>query len=287
MTPTPWLKAGTPSSWPPPGRSSAIWTSTASARRCSGRSSWTPTTCSTPTPWPARGSSTLAPAPARPARGARGESLVGWRPLGERDDVEAVVVCTPPHLHAEISIAAMRRGKHVLCEKPLARSIPEAQEMLATAAKEGGRVQCGFNHRFHPGIQQAYEWFKDGAIGSPLFLRCRYGICGRPGYENEWRCDPRIVGGGQMMEQGIHAVDLARWFLGDFAEVTAFVETRFWPIAPLEDNAFALYRTQDGVVASIHSTLSQWKNLFSFELFGRDGYIPVEGLGGGYDTERP
>jgi len=223
---------------------------------------------------------------ARLARRFGCESVAGWRPLVERDDIEAVVVCTPPHLHAEISIAAMRRGKHVLCEKPLARSIAEAREMIATAAKEGVRLQCGFNHRFHPGIQQAHEWFKDGAIGPPLFLRCRYGICGRPGYENEWRCDPRIVGGGQMMEQGIHAVDLARWFLGGFAEVTAFVETRFWPIAPLEDNAFALYRTKDGVVASIHSTLSQWKNLFSFELFGRDGYVQVEGLGGGYDSER-
>src|SRR3990172_4890463 len=209
-----------------------------------------------------------------------------WEDAVARDDVEAAIVCTPPHLHAEIAIAAMKRGKHVLCEKPLARSIAEAREMIATAAKEGVRLQCGFNHRFHPGIQQAYEWFKDGAIGPPLFLRCRYGICGRPGYENEWRCDPRIGGGGQMMARGVPAVDLARWFLGGFAEVTAFVETRFWPIAPLEDNAFALYRTKDGVVASIHSTLSQWKNLFSFELFARDGYVQVEGLGGGYDSER-
>lgn len=223
---------------------------------------------------------------ARLARKIRCQSAVGWRAVVERDDVDAVVVCTPPHLHAEISIAAMRRGKHVLCEKPLARTIAEAREMLAAARQEGVRLQCGFNHRFHPGLQQAHEWFEDGAIGPPLFLRCRYGICGRLGYEDEWRCDTRIVGGGQMMEQGIHAVDLARWFLGDFTEVSAFVETRYWPIAPLEDNTFALYRTRDGVVASIHSSVSQWKNLFSFELFGRDGYIEVDGLGGGYGTER-
>ena len=88
------------------------------------------------------------------------------------------------------------------------------------------------------------------------------------------------------MEQGIHAVDLARWFLGEFAQVTAFVETAFWPIQPLEDNAFVLYRTAGGAVASIHSSLTQWKNVFSFDLSGRDGYVAVEGLGGSYGTER-
>lgn len=223
---------------------------------------------------------------ARLAQRMRCESVVGWRPVVERDDLDAVVVCTPPHLHAEIGGAAMRRGKHVLCEKPLARTVAEAREMVTTAEEEGVRLQCGFNHRFHPALKQAHQWFEDGNIGAPLFLRCRYGTCGRPGYEREWRSDPRLVGGGQMMEQGIHAVDLARWFLGDFAEVTAFVGSQYWPTGPLEDNAFALYRTEKGVVASIHASLTQWKNLFSFELFGGDGYIQVEGLGGGYGSER-
>jgi predicted dehydrogenase len=88
------------------------------------------------------------------------------------------------------------------------------------------------------------------------------------------------------MEQGIHGIDLFRWFLGEFDEVAGFTTTRFWDTAPLEDNAFALFHTENGQVASIHSSLTQWKNLFSFELFGQDGYIVVEGLGGGYGTER-
>ena len=223
---------------------------------------------------------------ARLAQSLNCESAIGWQPVVERDDLDAVVVCTPPHLHAEISIAAMRRGRHVLCEKPLARTVAEAEDMVATAQREGVRLQCAFNHRFHPGIVQAREWFDGGAIGAPVFLRCRYGIGGRAGYEKEGRCDPRIVGGGQMMKQGIHAVDLARWFLDGFTEVTALVQSQYWSIAPLEDNTFALYRTENGVVASIHSSLTQWKNLFSFELFGRDGYIQVEGLGSGYGSER-
>ncbi len=214
------------------------------------------------------------------------EAAVGWEPVVERDDVDVVLVCTPPHLHAAISIAAMRQGKHVLCEKPLARTLEEAQGMVAAARETGVSLKCGFNHRHHPGIQQARQWFDSGVIGEPMFVRCRYGIGGRPGYEQEWRANPEVVGGGQLMEQGIHAVDLARWFLGDFAQVICQVGTYFWKTQPLEDNAFALYRTAGGAVASIHSSLTQWRNLFSFEVFGRDGYIAVEGLGGSYGTER-
>ncbi len=214
------------------------------------------------------------------------EAAEGWEPMVERDDLDAVVVATPPDLHAPVSIAAMRRGIHVLCEKPLARTLNEAQAMVAVARETGRVLKCGFNHRHHPAVQQARCWFESGRIGEPTFIRARYGIGGRPGYEKEWRANPEVVSGGQLMEQGIHAVDLARWFLGEFSHIAAFVETRFWRMEPLEDNAFALYRTATGAVASIHSSLTQWKNLFSFELFGSEGYVTVEGLGGGYGTER-
>ncbi len=209
-----------------------------------------------------------------------------WEEIIERPDINVVIVCTPPHLHAPMSIAAMNTGKHVLCEKPLARTMEEAADMLATAKANRVILKCGFNHRHHPGINKARQWFDEGVIGELNFIRCVYGICGRPGYEKEWRADPKVVSGGQLMEQGIHAIDLFRWFLGEFSEVTGFTSTRFWNIAPLEDNAFALFRTAKGQVASLHSSLTQWKNLFLLELFGQDGYIIVEGLGGGYGTEK-
>lgn len=213
------------------------------------------------------------------------QATTNWAEVVEKD-LDAVLVCTPPHLHAPISIAAMKTGKHVLCEKPLARSLDEAEEIVKVAQENGVKLKCGFNHRHHPGIQQAREWFDKGIIGELNFLRCRYGICGRPGYEKEWRAKPEIAGGGHLMEQGIHAIDLFRWFLGEFTEVVGFTATRFWDMAPLEDNAFALFRTEKGQVASLHSSLTQWKNLFSFEIFGQDGYILVEGLGGSYGTEK-
>jgi predicted dehydrogenase len=214
------------------------------------------------------------------------EAAQGWETVVSRDDLDAIIVATPPHLHAAISLSALRNGLHVLCEKPLARTLDEAKAMIVGAEAAGRILKCGFNHRHHPGIQQARMWFEEGRIGESIFVRARYGIGGRSDYEHEWRADPEIVSGGHLMEQGIHAVDLVHWFLGGFSQVTAFTETRFWKIGPLEDNAFALYRTPSGAVASIHSSLTQWKNLFSFELFGSDGYIVVEGLGGGYGAER-
>jgi predicted dehydrogenase len=158
--------------------------------------------------------------------------------------------------------------------------------MVAVAQATGLTLKCGFNHRHHPAIWKAKQLFDQGQLGEPIFGRCAYGICGRPGYEKEWRADTNIVSGGQLMEQGIHAVDLFRWFLGDFKKVTGFTATKYFDISPLEDNGFALLRTDSGVIASIHSSLTQWKNLFIFEVFGSDGYIRVEGLGGGYGNEK-
>jgi predicted dehydrogenase len=211
---------------------------------------------------------------------------VGWEDVVGRKDIDVVVVCTPPDSHAAITLAALQEGKHVLCEKPLARTITEGEAMVETARKKGLLLKCGFNHRHHPGVMAAKKHFDSGAIGEPIFLRAVYGICGRPGYEKEWRADPKVTSGGQLMEQGIHVLDLFRWFLGAILDVTAVVETSYWPIAPLEDNAFVTCRTASGVLASLHSSLTQWKNIFSFEVYGKEGYLAVEGLGGGYGTEK-
>jgi len=215
----------------------------------------------------------------------RCEATEHWQEIIQRSDIDAVLVCTPPHLHAEMSIAAMKSHKHVLCEKPLTRKIREAQEMLAAAQENKVILKCGFNHRHHPAINKAKQSVDAGVIGELNFIRCVYGIGGRPGYEKEWRANPNVVSGGQLMEQGIHAVDLFRWFLGEFSDVTGFVSNRFWKIEPLEDNSFALFRTAKGQVASLHSSRTQWKNHFTFELSGQDGYITIEGLGGSYGTE--
>ena len=214
------------------------------------------------------------------------EFAVGWKDLVRREDIDVVLVCTPPNIHSEISIAAMKAGKHVLCEKPLARTLEEAKEMIATARSNHVKLKCGFNHRHHPAIWKTKQLLDEGKLGKPMFARCRYGYIGRPGFENEWRANPAYVAGGQLMEQGIHALDLFRWFLGDFDQVVGFISTNYWKAQSFEDNAFALLRREDGVVASLHSSMTQWRNLFHFEIFGEEGYVSVGGLGGSYDTEQ-
>jgi predicted dehydrogenase len=222
----------------------------------------------------------------RLAKELRADVGKDWRELTSAADIDIIVVCTPPNLHAPICIAAMENGKHVLCEKPLAPDTIEAKNMVQVAERKKVRLQCGFNLRFHPGIKQAKKWLDEGLIGTPVFARCRYGICGSPDYDKDWRANASISGGGELLDQGVHVIDLFRWFLGDFSEVTGFTSTSCWDIAPLEDNVFALLRTAKGQIASMHASWTQWKNLFSFEVFGRDGYVTVKGLGGSYGTEQ-
>lgn len=208
-----------------------------------------------------------------------------WRPVVKDPAIDIVLVLTYPDSHGAIAAAAMKAGKDVLCEKPLTRTLAEARKLVATARETKRILKCGFNHRYHPAILEAYRLFREGVIGRPVFGRSRYGIAGREGLEKEWRSDPEIVGGGQLMEQGVHLMDLWHWFLGQISQVRGVVTTNLWPIAPLEDNGFALLQTRAGVTVSLHASLTQWINLFDFELYGEKGFLEVRGLGASYGVE--
>ena len=180
----------------------------------------------------------------------------------------------------------MEAGKHVLVEKPFGRNAEEALPIVTLAGRKNLRVKAGYNHRYHPALQKAHEMFDRGDIGRALFLRCCYGHGGREGYEKEWRTQADVSGGGELLDQGVHALDLFQWFVGSFEEVTGYVTTAFWPIAPAEDNAFALLRTAGGCVAQLHASWTQWKNIFTFEVCGETGSLTVQGLGGNYGREK-
>jgi len=186
---------------------------------------------------------------------------------------------------APVTLAAVRHGKHVLVEKPAARSVEEIAPVREAAHAAGVVVKVGFNHRFHPALQQARQIVDRGDLGPLLYVRGRYGHGGRPGYEREWRADPAVSGGGELLDQGVHLIDLSRWFLGDFSDVRGWVDTFFWDM-PVEDNGFLLLRTPCRKVAWLHASCTEWKNLFCFEVFGRDGKLQVDGLGGSYGVER-
>jgi predicted dehydrogenase len=208
-----------------------------------------------------------------------------WRELMNRTDIDAVVIATPQDSQVEIARGAIAAGIHVLVEKPAARHVDELRDLPELAAKHNVRVRVGFNHRYHRAFRQARHLVDSGLLGPLLFVRARYGHGGRPGYANEWRAQPLRSGGGELIDQGVHLIDLARWFLGEFVEVTGFAHTYFWDM-PVEDNAFMLLKTATRQAAFMHVSCTEWKNTFSWELYGRDGKLHIEGLGGSYGVER-
>lgn len=208
-----------------------------------------------------------------------------WREAVKNSNVDAIVICTPNDTHAEIAVEALNAGKHVLCEKPIARNYEEGVKIVEAAKRSKGKLKTGFNHRYHPGVAKAKEILDSGELGKLIFIRCRYGTTGRKGYENDWRMNPQISGGGQLIDQGQHTLDLFRWFGGDLIEVMGYTSTLFWNI-PVEDNVFAIFKSKAGHMCSMHMSWTEWRNLFSFEVFGDKGYVKVEGLGGSYGKER-
>ena len=165
-----------------------------------------------------------------------------WEKIVSQKDIEIILICTPPNIHAEICIEAIKQGKHVLCEKPLSRDLDEAKNMVSIAKKYNKILKCGFNHRHHPAIFEGKEKVSSKSFGKILFARCRYGICGRLDYHTEWRANPEIASGGHFIEQGSHIIDLFRWFLGDLEQVSCMTSNSFFKKQSLDESGMALFR---------------------------------------------
>jgi predicted dehydrogenase len=198
---------------------------------------------------------------------------------------ELVIVATMHNTLAEISLFAIQAGKHVLVEKPGARTVKELEPLLKAAKAAKVKVHVGFNHRYHRAFQKARVLIDQDVIGTLMFVRARYGHGGRLGYEQEWRAQPELSGGGELIDQGVHLLDLARWFLGDFVEVQGCTPTYYWDM-PVDDNCFMLLKTAQQHVAFLHASCTEWKNTFSFEIYGTLGKLEISGLGGSYGVER-
>jgi predicted dehydrogenase len=208
-----------------------------------------------------------------------------WRVALDRADVDVVVVATTNDALADIGRVAVEAGKHVLVEKPAARTVAEIDPLIEAARRHNRLVRVGFNHRYHPALLKARELADRGVLGEMMFVRGRYGHGGRIGYDREWRADPALSGGGELIDQGVHLIDLSRWFLGEFSVVDGFAHTYYWQM-PVDDNAFLLLRTPADRAAFLHVSCTEWKNLFSFEIYGKGAKLHIEGLGGSYGVER-
>ena len=146
------------------------------------------------------------------------------------------------------------------------------------------QVLGGYNHQYHPGIRKALEFFQDGSIGELMFLRAQYGHGGRLGYENEWRADKSKSGGGELIDQGSHLIDLAASYLGNIELDYAATPNYFWPM-PVEDNAFISLKNDFGKIAFLQASCTEWKNMFSLEIYGKTGKLHISGLGRSYGIE--
>lgn len=210
-------------------------------------------------------------------------SYSDWKESVRLPAIDLIIVAVPNAFAAPVVIEALKQGKHVLCEKPFGINVQESLAIIRAAKKNKRLVKAGFNHRFHPGIYKAKQLFDREVIGKLLFMRARYGHGGRKGMEKEWRFNPKISGGGELLDQGVHVIDLFRWFGGEFESAYGVCENKVWK-ANVEDNSFAMLRNKR-TTAMFHVSTTNWGNIFSFEIFGDKGYLTIEGLGRRYGIE--
>jgi predicted dehydrogenase len=193
---------------------------------------------------------------------------------------DVVVVAVTHDQLSGLSVAALEHGAHVLVEKPAGISLAQIDAIDAAARAADRRVKVGFNHRFHPGILRAVTEARSGDHGEVMFVRGRYGHGGRLGMDREWRADVHRSGGGEIVDQGMHLLDLTHWLLGPLPLHSALLRTQFWD-TDVDDNA-ALILGESGSRtapwATLHVTWTEWKNLFSLEIYCRTAKFHVEGL---------
>ncbi len=201
---------------------------------------------------------------------------------------DVVVVATVHDQLAALAERALESGAHVLVEKPAGVSSAQVERLIECQRASGRLVKVGFNHRFHPGIARAVEEVHSGRHGELMHLRARYGHGGRLGYDREWRAQPARSGGGELIDQGMHLLDLTHWLAGPLTLHSALLRTHFWD-TPVEDNAALILgdgRSRTAPWAMLHVSWTEWKNMFSLEIYCRTAKLQVDGLVRSYGPQR-
>lgn len=201
-----------------------------------------------------------------------------WKEITRDPEINIVFVCTPNFLTRDCVVDALENKKHVFCEKPPGRTFAETFEMYQTSLKHPElKLMFGFNHRHHEAMVESKRIIDSQELGKILWMRGRYGKAVDESFFQNWRAKRETSGGGILLDQGIHMLDLFLMMAGKFDSVKADVSNLFWKL-DVEDNVFAIYKRKDGVVASLHSTMTQWRHLFSLEIFLEKGHIVINGL---------
>ena len=192
-------------------------------------------------------------------------------------EIDAIIICTFNKYAPIYTIEALENGFHVFCEKPPARTSKEVRNVIAVEETTNLVLKYGFNHRYHHSVIEAKKLIENEVFGKLLWMRGVYGKAGGNQFVDNWRNDKEESGGGILLDQGIHMLDLMRFFAGEFEEVKSMVKTNYWDVN-VEDNAFAIMQTKNQVLASVHSSATQWRHKFLLEMSFENGYINLDGI---------
>ncbi|MBM3249747.1 MAG: Gfo/Idh/MocA family oxidoreductase [Candidatus Omnitrophica bacterium] len=194
------------------------------------------------------------------------------------EPLDILFVSLPNYLAAEVTIAGLERGLHVFCEKPPGRDVEDIKKVIETEKKHPKLLlKYGFNHRYHDSVRDALKIIKSGQLGEIINLSGVYGKSKIIPFSGGWRAERRYSGGGILLDQGIHMVDLMRLFCGEFEEVKSYVSNSYWD-HDVEDNAYALMRDKKGRIAFLHSSATQWQHRFHLDISLTEGFIQLSGI---------
>ncbi len=193
-------------------------------------------------------------------------------------DLDILFVCLTNNIAAEVTMSGLKRGLHVFCEKPPGMSVKDIENVIIVEkANPNLKLKYGFNHRYHDSIKKALQIVKSGELGTIVNLRGVYGKSRVIPFSGGWRSKRELAGGGILLDQGIHMVDLMRLFCGEFIDVKSFISNDYWK-HDVEDNAYALLKDKFGRVAMLNSSATQWQHKFSLEISLTQGYIELSGI---------
>lgn len=195
-----------------------------------------------------------------------------------QEDIDVLFVCLTNDVAAEVTIAGLEKNLHVFCEKPPGRDVADIKNVRVVESKHPKlKLMYGFNHRYHDSIREAVRIVNSQELGKVLNIRGVYGKSQIISFKSDWRTKRSIAGGGILLDQGIHMVDLIRLFAGEFNQIHSFIDNSFWN-HDVEDNAYALMKSDTGIVAFLHSSATQWRHRFHLDINLEKGSIGLSGI---------
>jgi predicted dehydrogenase len=195
------------------------------------------------------------------------------------EELDILIICMTNDIAAEVTIAGLNKGLHTFCEKPPGRNVDDIRRVITNEKNRPNlKLMYGFNHRYHDSVKDALSIINSGELGNVINLRGVYGKSQLITFNQpDWRTKRDIAGGGVLLDQGIHMVDLMRLFAGEFTQIKSFVENSHWNY-DVEDNAYALMRTSDGKVAMLNSSATQWRHRFHLDINLEKGSLILGGI---------